>query len=205
MSTCKYIQVEYHILVSIRIRTIRSGPNFTGRTALQNPRPLHRSPQSTSTRATRSPLIRQTWRSHGRHQVLRKVLRYLIPTIRLTLISYNRYLAITARVVRRSLKEQPRLQAERRGEMDLRFAKWTVSRWIQTVQIGDRWINSWLCRMASKARSKVWQAPTQRRWQMELGRHSSKVLIFLVVGWAGNCTYWWCTLRGGPVGKRSYY
>lgn len=41
--------------------------------------------------------------------------------------SYNRYLAVAARVVRRSLKEQPRLQAERRGEMDLRFAKWEVS------------------------------------------------------------------------------
>ncbi|MCJ1342074.1 hypothetical protein MMC31_000254 [Peltigera leucophlebia] len=43
-------------------------------------------------------------------------------------LTYNRYLAITARVVRRSLKEQPRLQAERRGEMDLRFAKWTNGR-----------------------------------------------------------------------------
>jgi F-type H+-transporting ATPase subunit epsilon len=41
--------------------------------------------------------------------------------------SYNRYLAVAARVVRRSLKEGPRLQAERRGEMDLRFAKWEVS------------------------------------------------------------------------------
>ena len=41
--------------------------------------------------------------------------------------SYNRYLAVAARVVRRSLKEQPRLQAEKRGEMDLRFAKWEVS------------------------------------------------------------------------------
>ena len=41
--------------------------------------------------------------------------------------SYNRYLAVAARVVRRSLKEQPRLQAERRGEMDLKFAKWQVS------------------------------------------------------------------------------
>ncbi|MCJ1232097.1 hypothetical protein MMC14_000046 [Varicellaria rhodocarpa] len=39
-------------------------------------------------------------------------------------LTYNRYLAVAARVVRRSLKEQPRLQAERRGEMDLRFAKW---------------------------------------------------------------------------------
>jgi F-type H+-transporting ATPase subunit epsilon len=41
-------------------------------------------------------------------------------------IRYNRYLAVTARVVRRSLKEGPRLQAERRGEMGLRFAKWEV-------------------------------------------------------------------------------
>jgi hypothetical protein len=40
---------------------------------------------------------------------------------------YNRYLAVAARVVRRSLKEQPRLQAEKRGEMELRFAKWQVS------------------------------------------------------------------------------
>ena len=45
----------------------------------------------------------------------------------LTKDSYNRYLAVAARVVRRSLKEQPRLQAERRGEMDLKFAKWQVS------------------------------------------------------------------------------
>jgi hypothetical protein len=29
-------------------------------------------------------------------------------------------------VVRRSLKEDIRIQAERRGEMDLRFAKWEV-------------------------------------------------------------------------------
>jgi hypothetical protein len=41
--------------------------------------------------------------------------------------SYNRYLAIAARTVRRSLKETPRLAAERRGQMDLRFAKWEVS------------------------------------------------------------------------------
>lgn len=41
--------------------------------------------------------------------------------------SYNRYIAVASRVVRRSLKEEKRLQAERRGEMDLRFAKWEVS------------------------------------------------------------------------------
>ena len=41
--------------------------------------------------------------------------------------SYNRYLAVAARVVRRSLKEEPRLRAEKRGEMELRFAKWQVS------------------------------------------------------------------------------
>lgn len=40
--------------------------------------------------------------------------------------SYNRYLAIAARAVRRSLKEDKRIAAERRGEMDLRFIKWEV-------------------------------------------------------------------------------
>ncbi|KAL9104451.1 MAG: hypothetical protein Q9163_000603 [Psora crenata] len=42
-------------------------------------------------------------------------------------LTYNRYLAVAARVVRRSLKEGPRLQAEKRGEMELRFAKWDMS------------------------------------------------------------------------------
>ncbi|KAF6219858.1 hypothetical protein HO133_003683 [Letharia lupina] len=41
-------------------------------------------------------------------------------------LTYNRYLAVAARVVRRSLKEGERLKAERRGEMELRFAKWEV-------------------------------------------------------------------------------
>ena len=40
--------------------------------------------------------------------------------------SYNRYLAIASRAVRRSLKEDKRIIAERRGESDLRFAKWKV-------------------------------------------------------------------------------
>ncbi|KAE8151172.1 mitochondrial ATP synthase epsilon chain domain-containing protein [Aspergillus avenaceus] len=39
-------------------------------------------------------------------------------------LTYNRYLAVAARAVRRSLQEGPRLAAERRGQMDLRFAKW---------------------------------------------------------------------------------
>ncbi|MDI1487998.1 MAG: hypothetical protein OHK93_007272 [Ramalina farinacea] len=39
-------------------------------------------------------------------------------------LTYNRYLAVAARAVRRSLKEGPRVHAERRGEMELRFAKW---------------------------------------------------------------------------------
>ncbi|KAL2010799.1 hypothetical protein VTN00DRAFT_3517 [Thermoascus crustaceus] len=39
-------------------------------------------------------------------------------------LTYNRYLAVAARAVRRSLKEGPRVAAERRGQMELRFAKW---------------------------------------------------------------------------------
>ncbi|KAK4107569.1 hypothetical protein N656DRAFT_802620 [Canariomyces notabilis] len=40
-------------------------------------------------------------------------------------LTYNRYLAVAARVVRRSLKEDKRLAAERRGQQDLKFAKWS--------------------------------------------------------------------------------
>ncbi|KAH8906568.1 hypothetical protein BR93DRAFT_968159 [Coniochaeta sp. PMI_546] len=40
-------------------------------------------------------------------------------------LTYNRYLAVAARAVRRSLKDDKRLVAERRGDTDLRFAKWT--------------------------------------------------------------------------------
>ncbi|EYE97021.1 ATP synthase subunit epsilon family protein [Aspergillus ruber CBS 135680] len=39
-------------------------------------------------------------------------------------LTYNRYMAVAARTVRRSLKEEPRAAAERRGQMDLKFAKW---------------------------------------------------------------------------------
>lgn len=49
--------------------------------------------------------------------------------------SYNRYLAIAARALRRSLKEGPRLQAEKRGEMDLRFARWEVGQGINHLSI----------------------------------------------------------------------
>ncbi|KAH8726102.1 mitochondrial ATP synthase epsilon chain-domain-containing protein [Phaeosphaeriaceae sp. PMI808] len=39
-------------------------------------------------------------------------------------LTYNRYIAVASRVVRRSLKEDKRIIAERRGESELRFAKW---------------------------------------------------------------------------------
>jgi Mitochondrial ATP synthase epsilon chain len=62
-----------------------------------------------------------------------------LPATKLTWPSYNRYLAVAARVVRRSLKEDKRLQAERRGEMDLRFAKWQVSSklTVQSERLGN--------------------------------------------------------------------
>jgi hypothetical protein len=44
-----------------------------------------------------------------------------------SLDSYNRLLAISGRVLRRSLKEDKRIQAERRGESELRVAFWKVS------------------------------------------------------------------------------
>jgi hypothetical protein len=53
--------------------------------------------------------------------------------------SYNRYLAVAARVVRRSLKEEKRIAAERRGQQELRFAKWSVSgTWTQEARIWEK-------------------------------------------------------------------
>ncbi|KAF1990680.1 hypothetical protein K402DRAFT_389605 [Aulographum hederae CBS 113979] len=51
-------------------------------------------------------------------------------------LTYNRYLAVAARVVRRSLKEDKRIQAERRGEMELRFAKWTNGKQGENKSLG---------------------------------------------------------------------
>ncbi|KAH7156803.1 mitochondrial ATP synthase epsilon chain domain-containing protein [Dactylonectria macrodidyma] len=39
-------------------------------------------------------------------------------------LTYNRYLAVAARAVRRSLKEEKRIAVERRGELDLKFVRW---------------------------------------------------------------------------------
>ncbi|KAK0964302.1 hypothetical protein LTS01_018869 [Friedmanniomyces endolithicus] len=52
-------------------------------------------------------------------------------------ITYNRYLAVAARVVRRSLKDDKRLQAERRGEMDLRFTKWEGGKQGENKSLAD--------------------------------------------------------------------
>ncbi|KAL1983351.1 hypothetical protein VTN96DRAFT_10410 [Rasamsonia emersonii] len=51
-------------------------------------------------------------------------------------LTYNRYLAVAARAVRRSLKEGPRLQAERRDRMDLKFAKWENGKQGEVQQLG---------------------------------------------------------------------
>ena len=47
--------------------------------------------------------------------------------------SYNRYVAIASRVVRRSLKEDKRIAAERRGESELKFAKWEVGNHVSMI------------------------------------------------------------------------
>ncbi|RKU43986.1 ubiquinol-cytochrome c reductase core subunit 1 [Coniochaeta pulveracea] len=52
-------------------------------------------------------------------------------------LTYNRYLAVAARAVRRSLKEEKRLQAERRGEQELRFAKWQNGKMGELKNLGE--------------------------------------------------------------------
>ncbi|KAJ8106260.1 hypothetical protein ONZ43_g7125 [Nemania bipapillata] len=52
-------------------------------------------------------------------------------------LTYNRYLAVASRVVRRSLKDDKRVAAERRGEMDLRFAKWQNGKMGEPKNLAD--------------------------------------------------------------------
>ncbi|KAI1428459.1 mitochondrial ATP synthase epsilon chain domain-containing protein [Xylaria sp. FL1777] len=52
-------------------------------------------------------------------------------------LTYNRYLAVASRVVRRSLKDDKRVAAERRGEMDLRFSKWENGRMGEPQNLAD--------------------------------------------------------------------
>ncbi|KIH91460.1 F-type H+-transporting ATPase subunit epsilon [Sporothrix brasiliensis 5110] len=52
-------------------------------------------------------------------------------------LSYNRYLAIAGRAVRRSLKEDKRLVAERRGQLDLRFSKWQGGKQGEPKNVAD--------------------------------------------------------------------
>ncbi|RDW83089.1 hypothetical protein BP5796_04580 [Coleophoma crateriformis] len=52
-------------------------------------------------------------------------------------ITYNKYLSVAARVVRRSLKDDKRLAAERRGEMELRMAKWSNGKQGEIKNVAD--------------------------------------------------------------------
>ncbi|RDL38417.1 Uncharacterized protein BP5553_02757 [Venustampulla echinocandica] len=52
-------------------------------------------------------------------------------------LTYNKYLEVAARVVRRSLKDDIRLAAERRGQTELRFAKWTSGKQGDLTNVAD--------------------------------------------------------------------
>ncbi|KAG9201869.1 hypothetical protein B5807_06354 [Epicoccum nigrum] len=52
-------------------------------------------------------------------------------------LSYNRYIAVASRVVRRSLKEDARIIAERRGVSELRFAKWENGKQGEVKELND--------------------------------------------------------------------
>ncbi|OHE99153.1 hypothetical protein CORC01_05434 [Colletotrichum orchidophilum] len=57
-------------------------------------------------------------------------------------LTYNRYLAVASRVVRRSLKEDKRLIAERRGETDIRFSKWENGKQGEIKNLADAPVNA---------------------------------------------------------------
>ncbi|ELR01727.1 hypothetical protein VC83_00957 [Pseudogymnoascus destructans] len=52
-------------------------------------------------------------------------------------LSYNKYLSVAARVVRRSLKEEQRVAAERRGVSELRSARWENGKQGEVKNVAD--------------------------------------------------------------------
>ncbi|OBT79231.1 hypothetical protein VF21_01774 [Pseudogymnoascus sp. 05NY08] len=52
-------------------------------------------------------------------------------------LSYNKYLSVAARVVRKSLKEEQRLAAERRGLSELRSARWENGKQGEVKSVAD--------------------------------------------------------------------
>lgn len=124
----------------------------------------------------------------------------LVPFVQLPLLiqscSYNRYLAIAARVVRRSLKEDKRLVAERRGEMDLRFAKWTAS--LTRFNIESLTVANVLGRVASRARTRTWRRLTRRpRCRKRSSRVTTDGRSGGVEGCGGLCVLCGRRWRGG--------
>ncbi|CAF9943738.1 MAG: hypothetical protein ALECFALPRED_001180 [Alectoria fallacina] len=85
-------------------------------------------------------------------------------------LTYNRYLAVAARVVRRSLKEGERLKAERRGEMELRFAKWEVGLAWTTEKTERERINETRCRTANRERTRALPMQMLAPWQKQLDK-----------------------------------
>jgi hypothetical protein len=80
------------------------------------------------------------------------------------LYRYNRYLAVAARVVRRSLKEDKRIAAETRGHSELRFAKWEVRKKLEHEALVSvvclDWLTSCVDRTESRERTRVLKQQT---------------------------------------------
>ncbi|KAH6642586.1 mitochondrial ATP synthase epsilon chain-domain-containing protein [Boeremia exigua] len=67
-------------------------------------------------------------------------------------LSYNRYISVASRVVRRSLKEEQRIAAERRGVSELRFAKWENGKQGDVKELNDAAL---LAQAAAKAEASA--------------------------------------------------
>ncbi|RKF66860.1 putative mitochondrial atp synthase epsilon chain domain-containing protein [Golovinomyces cichoracearum] len=52
-------------------------------------------------------------------------------------LTYNKYLSLAAQAVRRCLKDDKRIIAEKRGEMNLRFATWKDGRQGKVMNIAE--------------------------------------------------------------------
>jgi|SRR5690242_4447785 len=119
------------------------------RTTPTHPRPANPPTHRQSASNHHNVCLVESRRSH-----VRSAAPQLAPRTPLTITySYNRYISVASRVVRRSLKEDKRIAAERRGESELRFAKWEVSLQRMNAQDPGQW-GLTMCRTASRAKSR---------------------------------------------------
>lgn len=93
--------------------------------------------------------------------------------------SYNRYLAVASRALRRSLKEDKRIIAERRGEAaEVKFAKWSVSNILLSLGYRETFSEAEKKEKVGDVTSEeTWEQNYEDGWTPALDKNTKQKLI----------------------------